>query len=275
MDGYLTKKGRTLRKLDVLAAIVSALLGAVAVDVSVQDYTGEDAVISILAYIIVTGLLLIPLFLVIRRWARQLVARKFARCFERQAGDTLPLSGLDSATGIRWAEKWLRILIDKGFLQNVIIDNVRGSVLLSGPAQRREPREAEDYGHILSRIRALNDAVADEDVSRRIDRIEAASSGILAAISQRPERANSARKIMNYYLPTAFRLLETYSLLEKQSYQGENIQASREKIGDAMDKLAGAMESQQDRLFQMDALDVEAELQTLKTMMAADGLPVK
>jgi len=77
---------------------------------------------------------------------------------------------------------------------------------------------------------------------------------------------------MNYYLPTTFKLLKSYSLMEKQSYQGENIVASRKKIEDILDSLITAFEQQQDRLFRTEALDVEADIQVLETMMAKDGL---
>ena len=71
---------------------------------------------------------------------------------------------------------------------------------------------------------------------------------------------------------TTFKLLKSYSLMEKQSYQGENIVASRKKIEDILDSLITAFEQQQDRLFRTEAMDVEADIQVLETMMAKDGL---
>ncbi len=83
---------------------------------------------------------------------------------------------------------------------------------------------------------------------------------------------DEVKKFMNYYLPTTFKLLKSYSLMEKQSYQGANITASRRKIEDILDSLIKAFEQQQDRLFQSEALDVEADIEVLETMMAKDGL---
>ena len=77
---------------------------------------------------------------------------------------------------------------------------------------------------------------------------------------------------MNYYLPTTLKLLKSYSLMEKQSYQGETIQQSRKKIEDVLATLVHAFEQQQDKLFQSDALDVETDISVLETMMASDGL---
>jgi hypothetical protein len=80
---------------------------------------------------------------------------------------------------------------------------------------------------------------------------------------------------MSYYLPTTLKLLESYRLMEKQSYQGENIQAARHRIEAVLDKLVTAAERQQDKLFDAEAMDVEAEINVLETMMASDGLMEK
>ncbi len=60
--------------------------------------------------------------------------------------------------------------------------------------------------------------------------------------------------------------------MEKQRYQGENIRASRAQIDAVLDQIIRAIERQQDKLFQSDALDVETDISVLKTMMSADGL---
>lgn len=139
-----------------------------------------------------------------------------------------------------------------------------------------QPSEAfdkeDDFEAKLREIRRLNDEIDDEAVSTRIDRIGELTLSIFTVVRQKPERADEVRKFMNYYLPTTFKLLKSYSLMEKQSYQGENIVASRKKIEDILDTLISAFEQQQDRLFRTEALNVEADIQVLETMMAKDGL---
>jgi hypothetical protein len=68
------------------------------------------------------------------------------------------------------------------------------------------------------------------------------------------------------------KLLESYNLMEDQSYQGENIKAARRRIEDVLDKLVMAAEAQQDKLFRAETMDVEAEIIALETMMISDGL---
>ena len=140
------------------------------------------------------------------------------------------------------------------------------------PAPRTSGTDNADFEEKLREIRRLNDAIEDEAVSARIDRIGELTSSIFRVVREKPEHAEEVRKFMNYYLPTTFKLLKSYSLMEKQSYQGENIQASRKKIENVLDTLIHAFEKQQDRLFQSEAIDVETDISVLETMMASDGL---
>ena len=132
--------------------------------------------------------------------------------------------------------------------------------------------EDENFEAKLREIRHINDEIEDTAVSDRIDRIGELTASIFRVVREKPEHAEEVRKFMNYYLPTTLKLLKSYSLMEKQSYQGENIQASRKKIEDVLDTLIHAFEQQQDRLFRTEALDVEADISVLETMMASDGL---
>ena len=131
---------------------------------------------------------------------------------------------------------------------------------------------SDEFEAKLREIRQLNDQIDDEPVSARIDRIGELTASIFRVVREKPDRADEVKKFMDYYLPTTFKLLKSYSLMEKQSYQGENIVASRRKIEDILDTLVTAFEQQQDRLFQTEALDVEADISVLETMMAKDGL---
>ena len=142
--------------------------------------------------------------------------------------------------------------------------------------QRPEPKksamDSDDFEAKLREIRQLNDDIDNALVSERIDRIGTLTASIFRVVQEKPERADEVRKFMNYYLPTTLKLLKSYSLMEKQSYQGENIQQSRKKIEDVLETLVHAFEQQQDKLFQSEALDVETDISVLETMMASDGL---
>ena len=141
------------------------------------------------------------------------------------------------------------------------------------PVEKRSSgTDNADFEAKLKEIRQLNDEIDDAVVSEKIDRIGELTASIFRVVREKPERAEEVRRFMNYYLPTTLKLLKSYSLMEKQSYQGENIVASRKKIENVLDTLVHAFEQQQDRLFRVEALDVDSDISVLETMMTSDGL---
>jgi len=77
---------------------------------------------------------------------------------------------------------------------------------------------------------------------------------------------------MDYYLPTALKLLNTYAQMAMQDVQGANISEATRSIERSMDLLVTAFENQLDKLFQADALDVSADIAALEGMLNLDGL---
>ena len=280
MERYLTNKGKRNTGWEIPAVVASAIVGAASIEVAIEDFftTTDDKAISILAYAFVLALVFAPLFLAVRRWLRRLTARRLARALAACPDDELPLDQLARDTGMPKAGEQLRKLLRLGFLCGVTVDETRQcvrSAYAPAPSPRPEPVptvEEDEFAPILREIRRLNDDIEDEAVSARIDRIEAVTASISAAVREAPERAEKARRFVNYYLPTTLRLLRIYALMEDQSFQGANIRASRKNIEEVLEKLVRAAELQQDKLFQNDAMDVDAEIRALETMLAVDGL---
>ena len=77
---------------------------------------------------------------------------------------------------------------------------------------------------------------------------------------------------MNYYLPTAIKLLETYERLDHQAVKGENIRSSMEDIDRFMYTVADAFEKQLDSLFSDEAMDISADISVFETMLKQEGL---
>lgn len=142
-------------------------------------------------------------------------------------------------------------------------------------APDRKKTYMDELERTLNELYQLNEQITDEAVSQRIDRIGMLTGSIFRIVIEKPEREADVRKFMNYYLPTTLKLLKSYDMLEEQSYQGENIIASRKKIEDVLDMLIVAYEKQLDRLFSDDALDIATDIDVLEAMMAGDGLSDK
>lgn len=276
MDRYLTNIAQRRSWWEVPTAILSAIMGSVALQVTVEDVAKglQDPVIDMMAHVTVLVMLLLPLYFAGRRMLYRRWARRLARALAERSEDALPTLDLDRITGMKNSERSLRKLLDKGFMRRLAFSKDGMTLELDNPRPAEAPEADDTSGGVLKRIRALNDAIDDAGVSAQIDRIETLTASIFDTVRQRPERADDARRFVNYYLPVTLKLLESYSLMESQSYQGETIQTSRGQIEAALKKLVYAIERQQDRLFRTEALDVETEIQVLETMMRSDGTAI-
>ncbi|MEG1192522.1 MAG: 5-bromo-4-chloroindolyl phosphate hydrolysis family protein [Clostridia bacterium] len=135
------------------------------------------------------------------------------------------------------------------------------------------PNDEESlYVQKLQQIRALNDAIKDEKVSKQIEQIEQSTANIFEAVVQCPGKRPQIHTFMNYYLPTTLKLLTAYSRLEKQGVSGANIDASKKKIEQLLDQLVWAFAQQNDQMFADEALDISSDIKVMETMMAKDGL---
>lgn len=277
MDRYLSAKGKNNRIWDIPVAVISAMMTLLLVFVGLDDlwkgnFAPDDLWAMIVAAILMVWMFSLPLVRIVRWRLRQRLARKISKKLATREEDAIPMNQIDAVTGVRGAWRKLKTLINKGFMQKLAIDEDARCVRLDNPKPAQRPRTGDaGYDATLSRIRQLNDAIQDEAVSAHIERIETLTASIFRAIEDDPARAAEARRFMSYYLPTTLKLLETYDLMEDQSYQGANIQSSRARIEGILGKLVRAIEQQQDKLFRTDALDVDAEISVLETMMAGEG----
>lgn len=141
------------------------------------------------------------------------------------------------------------------------------------PAEPKAPAKPQsEYDKTLIRLRELNDAIPDEEMSDRIARLEAVTAKIFAQAESDPEKLPQMRKFLDYYLPTSLKLLEAYAEMDAQGIEGENISESKRRIEQAMGTLVTAFENQLDKLFQSDALDLSADIDVMEKMLQADGL---
>jgi len=130
----------------------------------------------------------------------------------------------------------------------------------------------EEGERAISKMRALNDAIADETLSRRIDELEDLTNRIFESVQRDPAKLPQIRRFMNYYLPTTLKLLEQYSVLQHQSLAKGNVSEAMKKIEDMMKTIVLAFSKQLDTLYQKDVMDITAEIQVLEQMMKSQGI---
>ena len=143
-------------------------------------------------------------------------------------------------------------MLERDFWEEGYVDAARHALVLNGPLEEEPEQEPEPEIEVqddtasatLKHIRQVNDAIANEELSDKIDRIEELTAKIFQLLEERPEKAGELRSFMNYYLPQTLKILESYSKLEAQGIEGENIAEAKSKIEAMMDKLVDGYETQ-------------------------------
>ena len=120
-------------------------------------------------------------------------------------------------------------------------------------------------------IRRANDAIADEELSRRIDSIENSCGQILSILEQRPQLLSQLRTFLRYYLPTTLRLLDARAKLE-DSANTPKAREVRARVSEAVGVIDKAFLKQMEALDAYRFLDLESEMDVLADMLRADGL---
>ena len=214
--------------------------------------------------------------------------RKLERLLDKVVGerDNISLPELFAAAGVDAARgrAAVKSAIEHGYFgADAYIDNRTDTLVVRGaapqpkkpapaPAPKPQPAAEDEYAALLRQLREVNDAIPDPVMSQKISRLEEVSGRIFALAQKDPDKKAQLQKFMNYYLPTALKLLNTYASLSGQAVEGTNITEAKHSIERSMDLLVTAFENQLDKLFQADALDVNADIAALEGMLNLDGL---
>ena len=128
-------------------------------------------------------------------------------------------------------------------------------------------------GHAL--INALDIAkrkLKNKSIAAKSDEIIEVSKNIIDKIRRNPQLISSVRRFLNYYLPTANKLVTNYNYMENQGVEGGNIFETMQKIDDSLDTLLSACKKQLDNLFSHTAMDISADIDVLETVLKQEGL---
>ena len=217
--------------------------------------------------------------------------RRYAT-YLRTAGQkpAVPLAHLARAADVseKRLEKDLDAMLEKGLWgENAYIDKGNGMLFRSQEAasayfaaanaarqSQEAPAPAEGYDGVLHQIRDLNDRIADEALSAKIDRLEQVSGSIFKAIEDDEDKRAAAGKFLNYYLPTTLKLLENYASFEEAGVSGENLSQAKAKIEKTMDSIVAGFEHQLDELYRSDAMDIDSDIRVMETMLRRDTASV-
>ncbi len=205
--------------------------------------------------------------------------RKYRVLLGSKKAASIPQLAAAVGIGRRKAVRELEKLTYQGYFgEGAMVDRKNGYLLLAAETAMETPEPApapigdSEYDGILKEIRRLNDEIADEAVSRQMERMEEVTRKIFHTVRENPEKKPQIKSFLSYYLPTTLKLLRSYRDFERQGVSGENIDAAKEKISGILDTLVKGFEQQLDQLYQADAMDISADINVLETMLKRDGL---
>lgn len=129
----------------------------------------------------------------------------------------------------------------------------------------------EEGNAFIKHIRECNNEIPGATISSKLDKLELVVTRIFAQVQKDPSLAPELHKMMNYYLPTTEKLIETYCELDKQPIEGQNIADTKREIEATLDTINGAFETFLDNLFRDQAWDIQSDISVLQTMLKQDG----
>lgn len=146
---------------------------------------------------------------------------------------------------------------------------VKEEILTGDAAIDREIAEGRQR---LENLKKANEAIPHPEITKNLDRMYTAGEQIFKELGRDPRKIALVRRFMNYYLPTTEKLMEQYQVLQDASTKGQNIQSAMGRIENSTGMVADAFEKCLDKLYADDELDIDAEIQVMKTMLAGDNL---
>ena len=119
-------------------------------------------------------------------------------------------------------------------------------------------------------IESAGKALKDSEVAAQVAAIGAASHQILDYLAKNPDRVKRARKFLSYYLETTLFIVNGYA--EVESSNDPDIVASKAKVKDVLGTIKAAFDKQLAVLLKNDVMDIDAEIDVLKSTLKAEGL---
>ncbi|HHX59255.1 MAG TPA: 5-bromo-4-chloroindolyl phosphate hydrolysis protein [Epulopiscium sp.] len=140
------------------------------------------------------------------------------------------------------------------------------------PLTQEQRKVIDDGRELIKQIKHANDLIPGEELSHKLNKLEAITERIFEYVEAHPEKIPQLKRFTVYFLPTTLKLAKTYTQLDDQPVQGQNISTAKQEIEETMDTIYDAFENLLDGLFEDVALDVSTDISVLETMFAQEGL---
>ena len=130
----------------------------------------------------------------------------------------------------------------------------------------------EEGNKALSEMGRLYMSIKDPEIRQKINEIMRITDKITQDAIADPSDIPQIKKFMNYYLPTTLKLLNAYDRMSSQGIEGENLDRTMKNINEMLNDAIDAYKKMLDSLFANQALDIETDIEVMKTKLAREGL---
>lgn len=138
-----------------------------------------------------------------------------------------------------------------------------------GKKQASEYDDAEAY---IDRINALNDDIADEEISNGLYQVTAYLSQIRMIEQKFPEKHKQLKKVYHYYLPILIKILEQYKNFQDSAMGTKEFKTSEDQLKKTIILINGALKKITETICAQDLTDLNANMTTLEMLLKNDGL---
>ncbi len=138
------------------------------------------------------------------------------------------------------------------------------------PAEPAKP--AGKYDAFVERLNEFDEQIPDPVVSAKLKQMRELAKLIFRAVEEQPEKEEKIRRLVDYYLPTTYRLLEHYVQMQDKQVGDGTVREGMEKISSLLDSMIVALKRQLDALYRADVVDITADIRVMEKKLAAEGL---
>lgn len=130
-------------------------------------------------------------------------------------------------------------------------------------------RRGNEY---VDSIRVSNSLIKEEEMSKKLDRLEHNVAAIFHEIQVNPKQAKKLNLFMSYYLPTTEKLLQAYIDIDSKQLTSEQARKTKGEILHAIDVINVAYENLLQKFYDEQAFEISVEVSALESVMKQKGL---
>ncbi|NMA24343.1 MAG: hypothetical protein GX936_01605 [Clostridiales bacterium] len=130
----------------------------------------------------------------------------------------------------------------------------------------------EEGKRAVNEMSRLIDSIAESGVKEKTEKIIGVTEKIFLHLQDDPGDYKRVKHFADFYLPTTLKLLHTYERMGRLDSDGANIKDTMTRIEDVLEMTLEGYRKQLDALFANEALDIETDIEVLRTMLKKQGL---